>query len=133
MPLADLAHMTNSPAVAADAVEPLPRLPIERPISIAPMMDRTDRHYRYFMRQITRHTLLYTEMVTAQAITYGDRDHLLGFTPDECPLILQVGGDDPKKPGRLCPYCGGLWLRRHQPECRLPQRPGAERQPSGPV
>ena len=63
------------------------------------MMDRTDRHYRYFMRQITRHTLLYTEMVTAQAITYGDRDHLLGFTPDECPLILQVGGDDPKNLG----------------------------------
>ncbi|WP_410510623.1 tRNA dihydrouridine(20/20a) synthase DusA [Nodosilinea sp. E11] len=68
---------------------------IEVPISIAPMMDRTDRHYRYFMRQITRHTLLYTEMVTAQAILHGDRDHLLGFTPSETPLVLQVGGDDP--------------------------------------
>ncbi|HZG38723.1 MAG TPA: tRNA dihydrouridine(20/20a) synthase DusA [Nodosilinea sp.] len=68
---------------------------IEVPISIAPMMDRTDRHYRYFMRQITRRTLLYTEMVTAQAIVYGDRDHLLGFTPSESPLVLQVGGDDP--------------------------------------
>jgi tRNA-dihydrouridine synthase A len=65
------------------------------PLSIAPMMDRTDRHYRYFMRQITRRTLLYTEMVTAQAILYGDRDHLLGFTPSEAPLVLQVGGDDP--------------------------------------
>jgi tRNA-dihydrouridine synthase A len=70
--------------------------PGERPLSIAPMMDRTDRHYRYFMRQITRHTLLYTEMVTAQALHYGDRDHLLGFTPDEKPLILQVGGDEPQ-------------------------------------
>ncbi|MFQ4137767.1 tRNA dihydrouridine(20/20a) synthase DusA [Nodosilinea sp. PGN35] len=69
---------------------------IEVPLSIAPMMDRTDRHYRYFMRQITRHTLLYTEMVTAQAILYGDRDHLLGFTPSESPLVLQVGGDDPQ-------------------------------------
>lgn len=49
------------------------------PVSIAPMMDRTDRHYRYFMRQITQRTLLYTEMVTAQAIKYGDRDHLLVF------------------------------------------------------
>lgn len=68
---------------------------IEVPLSIAPMMDRTDRHYRYFMRQITRRTLLYTEMVTAQAIRYGDRDHLLGFTPDEHPLVLQIGGDDP--------------------------------------
>lgn len=65
------------------------------PISLAPMMDRTDRHYRYFMRQITRRTLLYTEMVTAQAILHGDRDHLIGFTSDEKPLILQVGGDDP--------------------------------------
>ena len=68
---------------------------IEVPLSIAPMMDRTDRHYRYFMRQITRHTLFYTEMVTAQAIVHGDRDHLLGFTPLEQPLVLQVGGDDP--------------------------------------
>ncbi|HSM80109.1 MAG TPA: tRNA dihydrouridine(20/20a) synthase DusA [Nodosilinea sp.] len=68
---------------------------IEVPISIAPMMDRTDRHYRFFMRQITRRTLLYTEMVTAQAILHGDRDHLLGFTPSESPLVLQVGGDDP--------------------------------------
>ncbi|MEM9766585.1 MAG: tRNA dihydrouridine(20/20a) synthase DusA [Cyanobacteria bacterium P01_D01_bin.71] len=66
------------------------------PVSIAPMMDRTDRHYRYFMRQITRRSLLYTEMVTAQAIMHGDRDHLLGFSPVEKPLVLQVGGDDPK-------------------------------------
>ena len=65
------------------------------PLSIAPMMDRTDRHYRYFMRQITRRTLLYTEMVTAQAIMHGDRDRLLGFSPAEKPLVLQVGGDDP--------------------------------------
>ncbi|WP_051158501.1 tRNA dihydrouridine(20/20a) synthase DusA [Nodosilinea nodulosa] len=69
---------------------------IEVPVSIAPMMDRTDRHYRYFMRQITRQTLLYTEMVTAQAILHGDREHLLGFTPSESPLVLQVGGDDPQ-------------------------------------
>ncbi|MGF1522868.1 MAG: tRNA dihydrouridine(20/20a) synthase DusA [Leptolyngbyaceae cyanobacterium] len=66
------------------------------PLSIAPMMDRTDRHYRYFMRQITRRTLLYTEMVTSQAILRGDRDRLLGFSPEEKPLVLQVGGDDPK-------------------------------------
>ncbi|MEM0980968.1 MAG: tRNA dihydrouridine(20/20a) synthase DusA [Cyanobacteria bacterium P01_H01_bin.58] len=65
------------------------------PLSIAPMMDRTDRHYRYFMRQLTRRTLLYTEMVTSQAILHGDRDHLLGFSPEEKPLVLQVGGDNP--------------------------------------
>jgi len=64
-------------------------------LSIAPMMDRTDRHMRWIMRAITRHTLLYTEMVTAPALVHGDRDHLLGFDPRERPLALQVGGDDP--------------------------------------
>jgi tRNA-dihydrouridine synthase A len=66
------------------------------PLSVAPMMDRTDRHFRYFMRQITRRTLLYTEMVTSAAILHGDREWLLGFSPAEKPLALQVGGDDPK-------------------------------------
>jgi tRNA-dihydrouridine synthase A len=65
-------------------------------LSVAPMMDRTDRHFRYFMRQITRRTLLYTEMVTSAAIMHGDRHHLLAFSPAEKPLALQVGGDDPK-------------------------------------
>ncbi|MEB3355167.1 MAG: tRNA dihydrouridine(20/20a) synthase DusA [Synechococcales bacterium] len=74
-------------------IRPIPR-PIH-PLSIAPMMDRTDRHYRYFMRQITRCTLLYTEMVTTAAILHGDRPHLLGFSADEKPLVLQLGGDDP--------------------------------------
>jgi tRNA-dihydrouridine synthase A len=65
------------------------------PLSIAPMMDRTDRHYRYFMRQITRHTLLYTEMITTAALLNGDRNKLLGFSEAEKPLALQLGGDDP--------------------------------------
>ena len=65
------------------------------PLSIAPMMDRTDRHYRYFMRHITRRTLLYTEMVTTGALLHGDRERLLAFDPLEKPLALQVGGDDP--------------------------------------
>ncbi len=71
------------------------------PLSIAPMMDRTDRHYRYFMRQITRRSLLYTEMVTSMAIRYGDTEKLLGFSSGENPLVLQVGGDDP----RLLAHC----------------------------
>jgi len=65
------------------------------PLSIAPMMDRTDRHYRYFMRQITRHTLLYTEMITTAALLNGDRNKLMGFSEVEKPLALQLGGDDP--------------------------------------
>src|SRR5215468_2661242 len=59
------------------------------------MMDRTDRHYRYFMRQITSHTLLYTEMITTAALLHGDHDRLLGFSAIEKPLALQLGGDDP--------------------------------------
>ncbi len=70
---------------------------IVRPVSVAPMMERTDRHYRRFMRHITRHTLLYTEMVTTGAILHGDREYLLGFDPAEHPLALQLGGDDPEE------------------------------------
>ena len=67
------------------------------PLSIAPMMERTDRHYRYFMRQMTRRTLLYTEMITTAAILHGDREKLLGFSSEEKPLSLQVGGDNPQE------------------------------------
>ena len=59
------------------------------------MMEKTDRHFRFFIRRITRHTLLYTEMMTTGAIIHGDRDHLLGFDPVEHPISLQLGGDDP--------------------------------------
>jgi tRNA-dihydrouridine synthase A len=60
------------------------------------MMDRTDRHCRYFLRQISRRTLLYTEMVTSMAILHGDKDKLLGFDRTEQPLALQIGGDNPQ-------------------------------------
>ena len=66
-----------------------------RKLSVAPMMDRTDRHYRYFMRRITARSLLYTEMITTGAVIHGDRDRLLGFAEEEKPLALQLGGDDP--------------------------------------
>ncbi len=65
------------------------------PVSVAPMMERTDRHYRVFMRGITKHTLLYTEMVVAQAVRHGDIERLLGFDEVEHPIALQLGGDDP--------------------------------------
>ena len=63
--------------------------------SVAPMMAWTDRHCRYFLRQITRDALLYTEMVTTGAVLHGDRKKLLGFHPEERPLALQLGGADP--------------------------------------
>ncbi len=65
------------------------------PLSIAPMMQVTDRHQRVFMRALTRRALLYTEMVTAHAVVRGERDRLLGFDPIEHPIALQLGGDDP--------------------------------------
>lgn len=68
---------------------------MNRTISVAPMMDCTDRHYRYFVRLMTRHTLLYSEMVTAAAIKHGDRPRLLDFSPEEGPVALQLGGSDP--------------------------------------
>ncbi|WCL50424.1 tRNA dihydrouridine(20/20a) synthase DusA [Leptospira sp. GIMC2001] len=66
------------------------------PISIAPMMEWTDRHYRFLMRNFTKRTILYTEMVTAEAIIRGNRDKLLGKGEDN-PVVLQIGGDDPEK------------------------------------
>lgn len=64
-------------------------------LSVAPMMDWTDRHCRYFHRLMSRRTLLYTEMVTAPAVINGDRDRLLAFDAAEHPVALQLGGSDP--------------------------------------
>jgi tRNA-dihydrouridine synthase A len=59
------------------------------------MMDWTDRHDRYFLRLITRHALLYTEMVTTGAVLHGDRARLLAFSPEEHPVAVQLGGSEP--------------------------------------
>lgn len=64
-------------------------------LHIAPMMDRTDRHFRYLLRLLSPDAMLYTEMVVAAAVLHGDRDRLLGFDPAEHPLVLQLGGSDP--------------------------------------
>lgn len=65
--------------------------------SVAPMMDWTDRHCRAFHRVLSKRALLWTEMVTANAVIYGDRERLLGFSPDEHPIVLQLGGSEPEK------------------------------------
>ncbi len=64
------------------------------------MMDWSDRHCRFFHRVMTRHALLYTEMVTADAVIHGKREHLLGFSPAEHPIALQLGGSDTAKLAR---------------------------------
>lgn len=65
------------------------------PVSVAPMMDRTDAHFRVFMRGISPSVLLYTEMVTTGAVLHGDRARLLAYADVEHPIALQLGGDDP--------------------------------------
>lgn len=66
-------------------------------VSVAPMMDWTDRHCRWFHRQLSSRALLYTEMVVADAVIHGPRDQLLGFHKAEHPVALQIGGSDPEK------------------------------------
>ncbi len=65
------------------------------PVSVAPMMAVTDRHFRRFMRRITKRTLLYTEMITTGALIQGGRTDQLEFDPVEHPIAVQLGGDDP--------------------------------------
>ncbi|MBD3619879.1 MAG: tRNA dihydrouridine(20/20a) synthase DusA [Chromatiales bacterium] len=68
---------------------------LNRRFCVAPMMDWTDRHDRYFLRLISRHAVLYTEMVTTGALLHGDTHHLLRFDPMEHPVALQIGGSEP--------------------------------------
>ncbi|MEH6471128.1 MAG: tRNA-dihydrouridine synthase, partial [Halopseudomonas sp.] len=72
----------------------LPSEPNRR-FCVAPMLDWTDRHCRYFHRLLSQHALLYTEMVTTGAILHGDSDRFLQFNPAEHPVALQLGGSDP--------------------------------------
>src|SRR5690606_15551747 len=71
----------------------------------APMMDWTDRHCRALHRVLTRRALLFTEMVTAQAVIHGDRDQLLGFAPAEHPVAVQLGGSDPQQLAEAVRIC----------------------------
>ena len=73
---------------------------LDRRLSIAPMMDWTDRHCRYFHRLLAPRALLYTEMVHCGAILHGDRDRHLGFAPCEHPVALQLGGSEPAELAR---------------------------------
>ena len=69
--------------------------PVQRRLCVAPMMDWTDRHCRYFHRILAPKAMLYSEMVTSGAVLHGDLERLLGFNEQEHPLALQLGGSDP--------------------------------------
>lgn len=66
----------------------------DRRFSVAPMMDLTDRHFRYLFRLISPHSLLYSEMLTTPAVIHGDRQYLLAYNAEEHPVALQLGGSD---------------------------------------
>ena len=72
------------------------------------MMEWTDRHCRFFHRLLTRHALLYTEMITTGAVLRGDRTRLLGFDPAEHPAAVQLGGSDPRALAESARICADL-------------------------
>ncbi len=69
---------------------------INRRFCVAPMLDWTDRHERFFLRLMSKHAVLYTEMVTTGALIHGDKDRYLKYNKEEHPVALQLGGSDPK-------------------------------------
>jgi tRNA-dihydrouridine synthase A len=77
-------------------------------LAVAPMMDWTDRHCRFFHRWLTRRALLFTEMIVADAILHGDRARLLAYSPEEHPLALQLGGADPARLARAAAIAAEL-------------------------
>jgi len=87
--------LSTDPLLPIDAA--LARVRDAGRLSVAPMMDWTDRHCRYFHRLMTRRSMLYTEMVTAPAVIHGPKDRLLDYSAEEHPVALQLGGSDPRE------------------------------------
>ena len=88
-------NLLDNPVLAGPAGVQRSRNGADRRFSVAPMMDWTDRHCRYFLRLISARTRLYSEMITAPAVIHGDRVKLIGFDPAEQPVALQLGGSNP--------------------------------------
>lgn len=86
--------MTQIPNITSDPSQTAHAVPLSRRLSVAPMMDWTDRHCRAFHRVLTRRTLLYTEMAVDKAVIHGDVERLIGFDPAEHPVALQLGGSE---------------------------------------
>ena len=93
---------------------------LDRRVCVAPMMDYTDRHCRYFLRLLSPSALLYTEMVTAAAIVRGDVDRLLAFDAAEHPVALQLGGSDPVELAKAARIGAGLGYDEINLNCGCP-------------
>ena len=93
---------------------------IQRRFSVAPMMDCSDRHSRFFLRLFSPRILLYTEMVSAAAVVHGDRERLLGFSAEEHPLAVQLGGSDPDQLARAAQICAEFGYDEINLNCGCP-------------
>ena len=93
---------------------------LERRFCIAPMMDYSDRHARYFLRLFSSRILQYTEMITAAAILHGDRQRLLEFDSAEHPLAVQLGGSDPEQLYRAAQICADFGYDEINLNCGCP-------------
>jgi len=81
---------------------------MNKTVSVAPMMDCTDRHDRFFLRLISKNVMLYSEMIATKSAIYGDRKKILSFSPEEKPLALQVGGSDKKELSEVAKIAGDM-------------------------
>lgn len=88
--------------------------------SVAPMMDWTDRHCRSFHRVLTKRALLWTEMLTANAVIHGDRERLIGFSEAEHPIVLQLGGNEPDKMAEAARIAEGFGYDEVNINCGCP-------------
>ena len=93
---------------------------VQRRFCIAPMMDYSDRHSRFFLRLFSDRILLYTEMVTAAAVLHGDPERLLGFSEEEHPLAVQLGGSDPEQLFRAAQICADFGYDEINLNCGCP-------------
>ncbi|MFN4183301.1 MAG: tRNA dihydrouridine(20/20a) synthase DusA [Hyphomonas sp.] len=94
--------------------------PLDYRFSVAPMMDWTDRHCRAFHRTLTKRALLWTEMVTADAVIHGDRQRLIGYADVEHPLVLQLGGSEPAKLAEAAQIAEGFGYDEVNLNCGCP-------------
>jgi tRNA-dihydrouridine synthase A len=106
-------------------MQPASAAPIASPVSpwrfsVAPMMDWTDRHCRALHRLMSRHALLYTEMVTTGAVIFGDRQRLIGFNDCEHRVALQLGGSDPKALAQAAAICADVGYDEINLNCGCP-------------
>lgn len=98
----------------------MPETDINRRFCIAPMMDCSDRHNRYFLRLFSPHILLYTEMVTAAAIVHGDPVRLLAFNDEEHPVAVQLGGSNPRQLYQAAKLCSEFGYDEINLNCGCP-------------